>query len=722
MSTQSTASAKATTNPWIVSAAFDTAFFVGTPLLVLAAMLPIAGLWSSTAIYLVVMSFSSVGHHLPGFLRAYGDGALFQHFKLRFLIAPPVLFGVFLWFGLQNLHGMVLVLMLWSIWHVLMQHFGFMRIYDSKVGATRGTDAVWDRAVTLSWFLSIVLWSPQYTHNILNEFYASGGFRLSAATMDGLRYFVWATTALITFGYGIYAGRRIMAGEPLSRIKIVLLVITISFLGYVWVGLQDIVLGLAIWEIFHDIQYFAITWIYNRRLVEKGKGDTRFMNFLFRKQGTMVLLYVGAIATYGGLAYLSASGGEAAAAPLVALVYTSTILHYYFDGFIWKVREERTREGLDLEQGDSPPRGLRSGLRSAILQVLGFAVPIGALAAMELSAGTPDPIELREAILEAAPNAPESHLNLGSAYSNAGRAEEALAAYERALEFLPNDARAHGGYATALLETHAEEAVEEAEKHLYRAMELAPEDTTYPANLAILRFGQKRTEEALQIFRTQVSFAPEWRPRTTTELLLSGLIALQEGQLEIGCIRLTEVLKNEPQNEDALEALAFASRSMGRWKVTQSSLEQLLAMTPERLPIRVAYVDCLLSQGLFAEAIPVIEALISDMPEDLDRKLQLAEILATHPSEEVRNGKRAVELAQIVVEGTEQGNVGALDIFAAALAETGDFPGALLYSEKALKLAQERKMDANVNAIRMRRELYSAGKPFHLPSPEGKRE
>lgn len=711
MSSQSTAKA----SPWIVSAPFDLTFFIATPLLALALILPITGAWSSLTIYLAVMSISSVGHHLPGFLRAYGDASLFKHFKLRFLLAPPLLFAVFLWFGQQELRGMVLILMLWSIWHVLMQHFGFMRIYDAKVGANRRSDAVWDRAVTLAWFISIVLWSPQYTHNILNEFYAAGGPRFSAAAMDGVRYFVWAATGLITFGYGIYAVRRIMANEPLSRIKLVLLIITISFLGYVWVGLQDLLLGLAIWEIFHDVQYFAITWIYNRRLVEKGQGDTRFMNFLFRKQGARVLLYVGAIAAYGGAAFLANGTAEAAAAPLVALIYTSTILHYYFDGFIWKVRDNRTREGFDLKQDAGKAPAFRTGMRSAIVQVLGFAIPIGTLAAMELRAGEPDPVELREALFDASPKTPEARTNLALAYSAAGRNEDAARIYKEALELTPDDARAHGGYATALLETRAEEGVAEAEKHLYRAMELAPEDTTYPANLAILRFSQNRTEEALQIFRTQVSITPEWRPRTATEVLLSGLIAMQEGELDIACRRFIGVLELEPENQDALEALAFGSRAMGKWRTTQEALENLLALSPGRLPIRVALVESLLAQGKTGEAVPLIEGLITDIPDDLDRKLQLAEILATSPDPELRDGKRAAQLGRAVVEATNEENVGALDIFAAALAESGDFVGAMLYSQKALALAEEREMTDNANAIRMRRELYTARQAFHLP-------
>jgi hypothetical protein len=33
---------------------------------------------------------------------------------------------------------------------------------------------------------------------------------------------------------------------------------------------------------------------------------------------------------------------------LLAIGFTSTLMHYYFDGFIWKLRHKQNREGLAL--------------------------------------------------------------------------------------------------------------------------------------------------------------------------------------------------------------------------------------------------------------------------------------------------------------------------------------------------------------------------------------
>jgi tetratricopeptide (TPR) repeat protein len=76
------------------------------------------------------------------------------------------------------------------------------------------------------------------------------------------------------------------------------------------------------------------------------------MRYVFRRG--MVLLYLGLITAYGAIAFVG---------PLVldgtvnrifyGILFTSTILHYYYDGFIWKVRETTNQASLGLSQSAS---------------------------------------------------------------------------------------------------------------------------------------------------------------------------------------------------------------------------------------------------------------------------------------------------------------------------------------------------------------------------------
>ena len=102
-----------------------------------------------------------MGHHLPGMIRAYGDRALFQRFRWRFICAPIFLVVVCAAFSVWDLTGIVLVAFIWGVWHGMMQTYGFCRIYDAKVGSFAEVTRRLDFALCGIWFATAVLLSPQ---------------------------------------------------------------------------------------------------------------------------------------------------------------------------------------------------------------------------------------------------------------------------------------------------------------------------------------------------------------------------------------------------------------------------------------------------------------------------------------------------------------------------------------------------------------------------------
>src|SRR6266436_9052313 len=79
---------------WILDSWRDLVLYVCTPLLIVPIFLVAQARWSAQDIYLFVAAFGAMGHHLPGMIRAYGDPALFQRFRVRFVVAPIALLGV----------------------------------------------------------------------------------------------------------------------------------------------------------------------------------------------------------------------------------------------------------------------------------------------------------------------------------------------------------------------------------------------------------------------------------------------------------------------------------------------------------------------------------------------------------------------------------------------------------------------------------------------------
>src|SRR5947199_10117827 len=79
---------------WILNSWRDLILYVGTPLLLVPMFALAQTRWSAQDIYLFVAAFGATGHHLPGMIRAYGDRALFERFRWRFIFAPIFLVAV----------------------------------------------------------------------------------------------------------------------------------------------------------------------------------------------------------------------------------------------------------------------------------------------------------------------------------------------------------------------------------------------------------------------------------------------------------------------------------------------------------------------------------------------------------------------------------------------------------------------------------------------------
>jgi serine/threonine-protein kinase len=84
-------------------------------------------------------------------------------------------------------------------------------------------------------------------------------------------------------------------------------------------------------------------------------------------------------------------------------------------------------------------------------------------------------------------------------------------------------------------------------------------------------------------------------------------------------------------------------------------------------------------------------------------------LLATCPDPAFRNGRRAVELATKAHELTAWQQVGWYHILAAAYAESGEFPAAIDWQQKAVKAAPEDEQDEQQSRL----DRYASESPYH---------
>jgi tetratricopeptide (TPR) repeat protein len=117
------------------------------------------------------------------------------------------------------------------------------------------------------------------------------------------------------------------------------------------------------------------------------------------------------------------------------------------------------------------------------------------------------------------------------------------------------------------------------------------------------------------------------------------------------------------------------------------------------------------------EAIVHYQKALELDPNNTDAHKYLAWILATCPDASVRNGTRAVELAQQANQFSGGSNPAILAALAAAYAEVGRFPDAMTTAQKALALATAQTNIAVVNALRAQIGFYEADTPFRDAGP-----
>jgi Tfp pilus assembly protein PilF len=558
---QSASSAPPKSSPWILDRWRDLVLFVGTPVLLIPIFTAAQARWSAQDIFLFVGAFGAMGHHLPGMIRAYGDPALFERFKIRFVVAPLAILAVCVWSSIYDIQAVQLVAMAWGIWHGMMQTYGFCRIYDAKASVRAAARARVDLALCFAWFSAAVLLSPMRFRTLFELYYESGGPVVASAAVVAIRTAVVAALGVVTIVFLWRQWSDWRAARGASPVKITLLVSSIAFWWYCNNGVQNILVGIALFEVFHDVQYLAIVWIYNRTRVERDKNIGGFMRFVFRRSGALIGVYVGLVMAYGAIGLTqSAISAEWIRHGLIGIVTASALLHFYYDGFIWKVREAQTRSMLGIEGAGaaalaSPrlwPAWVRHSLRWAVL-----VIPFGALCATQLVGRVVPLIERSAKVAEVLPQDAQAQLNYGKALHEAGRVEEAISRYEFAINRQPSLADAEFFLGLAWSDMGD---LDRAIEHYQRSLVLDPKNGKYESNLASSFVSKGMRAEARHHYEHSLSVTPDLQiaHKELADILCS------DGEYDSAIAHYEAALRIQPDYRAAKENLSFARTLVGR--------------------------------------------------------------------------------------------------------------------------------------------------------------
>jgi Flp pilus assembly protein TadD len=304
--------------------------------------------------------------------------------------------------------------------------------------------------------------------------------------------------------------------------------------------------------VFHDVQYLSIVWIFNLNRVQKDPGVGAFTRFLFRRSGALVGVYVGLVVAYGSLNLVSAAMSTGLLRrTLTGLLAASALLHFYYDGFIWKVRERTTRQSLGLS-GGTPEQApaVRPGWLIHAAKWSLFVLPVVTLGLAEVQGRAPE-LDRARAIAQAAPASAAAQEHFGALLAGAGRIDEAVARLREAVRLDPDNAEAQSNLGVVLGRAGQ---LAEAVTHYRKAIQIEPGDPLTQTNLGntLSRLGEfpeaiRHFEEALRISPDRVDAHIDW-----------GAALLRQGAFDEAISHFREALRISPHHPQALANLALA--------------------------------------------------------------------------------------------------------------------------------------------------------------------
>jgi tetratricopeptide (TPR) repeat protein len=172
----------------------------------------------------------------------------------------------------------------------------------------------------------------------------------------------------------------------------------------------------------------------------------------------------------------------------------------------------------------------------------------------------------------------------------------------------------------------------------------------------------------------------------------------------------------EPNYADAHYNLGVVLANGGDVDTAIAEWKETLSLQPKDAEARTSLGNALLQKGLLREAIGHYEQAVSAQPPSVFAMSNLAWILATSPNAQVRDGQRAVALAERAVNLSHGKIAGFVRTLAAAEAENGNFERAIETAGRAGQIATMQNDFDLREMIEREIESYRAKMPRRDPT------
>jgi positive regulator of sigma E activity len=361
---------KSVKSSWIRSPWYDTVFILFPPFLCLLMILFFPSFFNNESewLWLLLIVFIDVGHVYSTIYRTYMDKQTILKNKFLFYLSPLLIYftGVLL----HSIHPLFFwrAMAYLAVFHFIRQQYGFMRLYSRNENSSSVSKIIDTITIYAATLYPIIYWHLQGKQQF-NWFVDNDFLYINRPEIIPFFQMIYLFILLIYCVNEVYG---LISQKVLNVQKNVLILGTVLswYIGIVYLK-GDLTFTLLN-VVSHGIPYYALVWAYGNKQKQSsiGKPDWLlvffkprnifiFFGFLFSLAYVEELLWDGFIWKEHDSIFPTSfllpdlTVNKNIMSLIIPLLALPQLLHYFIDGFIWKIKKDKygwSNVLLDSEQ------------------------------------------------------------------------------------------------------------------------------------------------------------------------------------------------------------------------------------------------------------------------------------------------------------------------------------------------------------------------------------
>ena len=307
--------------------------------------------------------------------------------------------------------------------------------------------------------------------------------------------------------------------------------------------------------------------------------------------------------------------------------------------------------------------------------------------------------------LEVNPKNDTAHNGLCDVALRENRLDEAILHAEKALQIRPNNADVQSNLAIALSRSGRRV---EARSHLQKVIDVSPSRPRVHYNLATLLMDDGGLDEAIVEFEKELEIQPDFLDAHNN----LGIALIRKGDLEGALAHFQKALQIDSRRPKVHYNAATVLLQKGQRGEAIAHLEKELQINPASTEAHNKLGLAWSQEGRIDLAIGEWQKTLELQPNDLNAHFYLAWIFATFPDDTIRNGTKAISLAERALHLSGERDPRIYRLLAAAYAENGQFDEAIQTAQRGSHLAIEQENYALADRLESNIDLYRRSVPL----------